>query len=265
MKKITFLLFSVMIYPTLIFAQGALQQGLITYDMALQLKAQMAKQNPAAAALVPDEVHLTTIVAFKKEQFSVINKKKAAPQQTAKTPQDGVTALITEAMSASDDARQYIDLKKRTIHEENTFNNKTYYTETAIAPAIDIVYTKEVKKILGYTCSKAIVTDSDKKKYTVWYTTSVPYAYAPDGSFANLKGAVLEFESEEIVCKAIRIENKAVTANQITPDPKAKRVTKDQMQDLEDDNTANMMKVMKEKATGKGTKNTTTQSMIIKM
>ena len=205
-------------------AQTAPQQGVITYDMALNLREQVAKTNPAVAAMMPEAIHVTMQVFFKGNVFAINTKKDSSAKGNMQISTNG------------GDEKHIVDLKTNTDRTERIFNKRSYYTETVAAKKATIVYQAESKKIAGYTCNKAIVTTPDNKTVTVWYTAAIPFPYSPLGTaFNGLKGAVLQFTADGQTFTATNVDPKAFTATSLVPDPKAKKITEEQMQDLMED------------------------------
>jgi GLPGLI family protein len=66
--------------------------------------------------------------------------------------------------------------------------NRLYYTDSL--DLFDWQLLPEKKDILGYTCNKASVSFAGRK-YTAWYTTSIPIAEGPY-KFNGLPGLILE-------------------------------------------------------------------------
>ncbi|XZF14061.1 GLPGLI family protein [Chitinophagaceae bacterium MMS25-I14] len=215
--------------PTMLFAQTAPQQGLITYRMSINLREQAAKQNPAVASMVPEKMYAAIKLTFNKENFAVVTEEEKA---AGNNPVQNAMQIM---MSGLGSGKQIYNLKTKTVRVENTFNGRNYYTEGTLDPSRAIAYTSETKKILGYTCNKAVVTGTDKVKYTVWYTTAIPYAYNPEGDvLTGLKGAVLECIADDHSVTATGINPKAFSAAALTLSANSKKVTNEQMEDLQE-------------------------------
>jgi GLPGLI family protein len=238
---------------TYIKAQTALQQGVITYDMTINLREQVAKKNPAVAALMPKDTHILMSVSFKNEVFSIASQNIAFGEK-----QQGVSMQAAGAM----DEKKIIDLKKRTVRGEHRINGKKYFVEEALQPVKAIAYTKETKKLLGYTVTKAIITD-EGKKYTVWFTAQLPNSYSPEPDlFAGLKGTVLEYSTDEYSCRATAINPNGFKPASVAIDAAARKISKEQLEDLQEDVAAEQVKST---ATPGSNKRQVTQQMIIKL
>ena len=252
MKKLISTLILVAFVPVALFAQQPLTQGMITYDLTLQLRKQVAKKNPALAPLVPEVMHMTMEVPFRNEVFAITTK----PDKSSKGS--------VQIQSSGGNEKQIINLKAGTGRTECLVNGRSYYAEKIGIPATTISYQNGTKQIAGYTCNKAIVTTVDKKRYTVWYTTGIPNAYSPEGlAFAGLKGAALEYSNDEMSLTAISIKANGFSVAAITPDSKAKKVTSEQLQDLQED--ASATKAEKMSSPAKTGQREATQTVEIKL
>jgi GLPGLI family protein len=227
MKKLISTLALATIIPLAAYAQQQMTQGTITYDVTLQLRKQVAKKNPALAPLVPEIMHTTLELPFRNEAFAIVAK----PGKSSKGS--------VQIQSGGRNEKHFVNLKTGTGRTECIVNGRSYYCEESGIPAATISYQEGKKQITGYNCNKAVVTTADKKRYTVWYSTTIPSAYSPEGlGFAGLKGAVLEYGNDEMICTAISVKAAGFTVAAITHDSKARKVTPEQMQDLQEDAAA---------------------------
>jgi GLPGLI family protein len=235
-------------------AQTVLRQGTIDYDMTVNLREQIAKKNPAVAALVPKETHVLMTVSFKNDIFSGASRDVTSSEKLPGT---------SLQLSAGMDEKKIIDLKKRTVRGEYKINGKKYFVDDVLQPATAIVYTKETKQLLGYTVTKAFVTDNGKK-YTVWFTTQIPNSYSPEADlFAGLKGTVLEYSTNEYTCRATAINADGFKPAAVAADTTARKISKEQLEDLQED--AASQQVRSTATQGNGNKRQVTEKMIIKL
>lgn len=207
-----------------VFAQTP-ARGIINYDMTMQLRKNVAKKNPAMAAMLPETMTSKVKVAFEQQVFAITDEHSNS------------SGGKTQISMTTNGGRRILDLHGKRIRTENTFINKKYYTDTTFTTWLKITYVQETKQIAGYTCLKALLTDYQNKTiYTVWYTTAIPYAYNPLGiPLAGLRGAVLECGDENTNWIAVSIDLKGFTPAAVAPDATAKRVTDAQMHDLQDE------------------------------
>ena len=85
----------------------------------------------------------------------------------------------------------------------------------------------ETKKVLNYDCMKATFEDTARKqKITAWFTDAIQLTAGPS-SFGSLPGMVLavDINEGEIVYKAMKIDLKAVKAEDIKAPIKGEKIT----------------------------------------
>ena len=62
----------------------------------------------------------------------------------------------------------------------------------------DVKITNKTKKIAGYTCKQAIITDEDGSKYEIWYTPEIKVnAQGTDYDYGDIDGFPLEMETKQ--------------------------------------------------------------------
>ncbi len=210
-------------------AQQPLKQGVIKYDMKIELRKQVAKKNPALASMVPEEMHMTSTLTFRDHKYALVTNEESAEAKAQPN---------TTLKASGGNQKQYIDLKTGICRTDYARGTKKYYAEQKMTGTAKIKPTNETKQILGYTCKKAIVTNGDKT-VEIWYTEAIPYCYSTDVSLYNsVKGAILEISTDEYVYRAVSISDKAFAANAMTPDATARKISSEQLQDLVEENTA---------------------------
>jgi GLPGLI family protein len=81
-----------------------------------------------------------------------------------------------------------------------TLKGNAISASTALLPKLNIEFTDETKKILGYNCKKAIITiDNDEKEvFTVFYTNEIAIE-SPNwcNQFKDIDGVMLEYQYEK--------------------------------------------------------------------
>lgn len=90
-------------------------------------------------------------------------------------------------------------------------------------------FSDETKKILDYTCKKAISTTDDGKKVEVWFTTKIPLPIGPSG-MNGLPGAILAvaLNNGQYTIAATKINFKKVDAKKIVKPKKGKKVSNEE-------------------------------------
>ena len=97
--------------------------------------------------------------------------------------------------------------------------------------------TKENQKIMGYDCTKAVLTDSvrgrgrdsvmTKRIVTAWFAESIPMAFGPN-EFGTLPGCILaiDINNGERVMVAKKVELKKVKADEVKAPTKGEKMTR---------------------------------------
>jgi GLPGLI family protein len=100
----------------------------------------------------------------------------------------------------------YVDIYKDFMKQE------IYITGGLMPPSEAIkenfpkwTYQKETKKILNYTCQKAILIEEKNDTTTAWYTTEIPIMEGPN-VYAGLPGLILEIDTKTQHFKISEIE-----------------------------------------------------------
>lgn len=102
-------------------------------------------------------------------------------------------------------------------------------------PRFEIVKSDETKKIIGFTCNKAIVKTIRKAKVlgevgeiadetAVWYTTELGFNFSPNPNMWT-EGTVLSIETKGSATTAKSIEYRNVSAKDVTAPKKATPIT----------------------------------------
>lgn len=204
-------------------AQQPLRQGVISYDLVVNIREQAAKKHAALAAMLPENIHVALDVPFRDARFAVVSREATAD------------ASGMQMRVAGGSKKDIVDLAAGRERSESIINGRAYYTEDATRPA-KITPAAGTRTIAGYPCRKALVTPGDGEQYTVWYTTALPYAYSPKGlELAALKGAVLAYSNEEMSATAVRVSAAGFSEAALQPNTKARKVTGEQLNDLQED------------------------------
>lgn len=101
--------------------------------------------------------------------------------------------------------KNYFNIIKARAGKDNTYykvlgSNKSFFTSNRTANKQLVVYSEESfgitnksKKILGYTCYKAIMKDKSNKHYIAWFAPELPFPYGPR-NIHGLPGLVLQYQ-----------------------------------------------------------------------
>lgn len=256
MKKLLLLLVAgTLIQTTNTFAKTPPAQGTIRYDMILELRKQVAKENPMIAQMVPEQQHMDIIVVYKGDTYSVEQKEAASSGK-----QNAVSAAVSMAINTSASGRSIVNFKTGISRGEYEFRNKNFYTEEKMKPAV-ITYSNETKVIQGYTCYKATTT-LENERATIWYCKDFPFAYTPDETLFGIKGAVLEYSTGTFTVRAVSI-TPAFNATALVPTNPSKKITKEQLADLQEEQQEEMTKKATQNARRSGSQQQQTQTKTI--
>ena len=94
---------------------------------------------------------------------------------------------------------------KLVIQSYNCTTNKTGGASVKENKMRKFKFTKESKKILGYTCYKALSSD-EGGDYEVWFTREIPNNTVGPLEIVNIPGLVLEVSSLGFSCRASSVE-----------------------------------------------------------
>jgi GLPGLI family protein len=94
---------------------------------------------------------------------------------------------------------------KLVIQSYNCTTNKTGIASVKENKMRKFKFTKESKKILGYTCYKALFSD-EGGDYEVWFTREIPNNTVGPLEIVNIPGLVLEASSLGYLCRASSVE-----------------------------------------------------------
>lgn len=130
---------------------------------------------------------------------------------------------------------QYVDLANKKYEQVfSTFGDdkKTYYTEEDFIFTANTKSSDKTKKIAGYNCKKATIQLKDDT-YTVWYTTELPFSFAPvNGLLPENNAVVLSAEGSKRSFTAKSVNLKPVTDADLSLPAGAEKVTQEQMREI---------------------------------
>lgn len=196
MKKI---FLTVMAAAGMLAATAQIKEGMITYSVEVQ-------GVPPEQAAMMKGMELSIYFKDKKSRAEFVT---AFMSSTTVSDENGSTTLMDGMGNKS-----YVKMNKADMEKEGKKN-----------PDPKITYVDEKKTIAGYECKKAIIESKDEKgqanKATVWYSEKIPFngnGGRMTGQFKGLKGAPLEFESQQGPMKMKMTATKVTTES--VPDSK---------------------------------------------
>ena len=174
MKKI-FLTAAVIV--SMLAAQAQIKEGSVTYSVSVD-------------GLPPEQASMMKgmeLNMFFKDKKSRVEFSSTMMNTITVSDDDGSLTLMDGMMG-----KNFIKMSKADMEKESKKN-----------PEPKITYVEEKKTIAGYECKKAIVEVKDQKgetqKLNAWYCEKLPNngGGRMGGQFKGLKGAPLEFESNQ--------------------------------------------------------------------
>ena len=129
--------------------------------------------------------------------------------------------------------RNYASNKRIELRE---MGDKKYLIETDMKQPAWKLGT-ETKKVMGYECTQATLSDTARKQEIVaWFTMDLPLAAGPQ-NFGSLPGLILEADINqgEIMLTAKKIELKKVKDNAIKAPSKGDKVTEEEFRQKRDE------------------------------
>ncbi len=129
--------------------------------------------------------------------------------------------------------RNYASNKRIELRE---MGDKKYLIETDMKQPAWKLGT-ETKKVMGYDCTQATLSDTARKQEIVaWFTMDLPLAAGPQ-NFGSLPGLILEADinNGEIMLTAKKIELKKVKDNAIKAPSKGDKVTEEEYKQKRDE------------------------------
>jgi GLPGLI family protein len=175
MKKLSIILFAVFLFiGNVVNAQKKFSEGVINYDIVINT----GSDKPHAADFL-DGATSTVFLKGSKSRTEMVSS--LGTQSTIIDESNGNIFVLKEY----GDQRYLIELKPADWKDAN----KRY-------EGVTFTFTNDTKKIIGYTCKKAIGKLTDGTTFTVWYTTDlVPENNDFQTANKGLPGLAMEYEA----------------------------------------------------------------------
>lgn len=196
-------------------------EGVITYNMEINLHKQLSPEQEAFKAMVPEFMSQIVEVSYDPNGY-IINTKPSSNDDN-----------IQFQMGTGEHHTIVIDNQRQVYYNFISIDDNAYYTESTIEyPALSFDKAN-TETILGYTCYKATYNMGGKLT-TLWYTKDLGLSISPE--LPQLKGGtVLKLITEEASYLATNIEFKDQPNNLIEQHISGKKITQDQFDDLQDE------------------------------
>ncbi len=200
MKKLIFML--AMASATTAIAQDK-SQGIITYEVTVNVHASMKPDQLKFKDLVPEKVVTKEVLSFNGNKSLLVRKdeEEMTSEEGAKiriAANEGQVAVYTEGNQAWSLKDQ--DGKKTLVIQETktSFENGTH-----------------TKEIFGYKCREVLFKSKNMGILTLWVTDDVPLTAGPMGLFVD-KGLVLSIESNKLSAVVTNVNYTPVNVNEVT-------------------------------------------------
>ncbi len=183
MKKVI-LLIGILVAISAVFCFGQLAEGVITYEMKVNMHRNIPKENEGMKQMIPE------FRTFQQQHFFNGEESLYKPVEEDDDEEfsDRNGAQIRMRMPQNE---VYVRPADEKIMELREFFDKKYLINDTLK-ATGWKLGIETKTILGYECKKATRVDEERKQTIVaWFTDKLRPSLGPD-RFCSLPGAVLE-------------------------------------------------------------------------
>ena len=221
--------FILSILASLLISNSTIAQnsGAIDYTQTIYIHKNLKGKQLAMKALLPETLETELRLSFDGSQGRLkkveSKKKKGAVQMS---------------MSGAS-VNSFIDFNNKKINSYHKLMGNDYYLEEDFVDQKALKMTSETKNILGYICTKAIM-ESDKDDMTLWIAKKLKVNASPMLPIVCSHGAILEIESEKIGFKATKVTLEKPSKEDLSPIAGAKKITKEQLQDLQEEQLEEM-------------------------
>jgi GLPGLI family protein len=249
MKKIIYLA-ALLLSSSGLFAQ--LHEGVITYERKINMHRRI--QDEQMKAMIP-EFRTTKHVLLFSDSTSVY---KAVPEDEMPEAGEGGGRMVVRMGGAGDNAELYKNFAVGKSIESRDLGAKTYIIEDSIRPR-NWKLTGETKTIMGYTCRKAVSTETmmtsggirvnmngnnsasdtanrpKPKEVTVeaWYAEGITAPVGPE-SYGMLPGVILELDIDNGSMIYIATDIKKEVAKKDIKEPKkGKKITRKEFMEMQ--------------------------------
>ncbi|RAJ81884.1 GLPGLI family protein [Chitinophaga dinghuensis] len=202
MKKLIFLLAIAGVSATTAIGQDK-SQGIITYEVTVNVHASMKPDQLKYKDLVPEKVVTKEVLSFNGNKSLLVRKdqEEVTSDEGAKikiAANEGQVAVYTEGNQAWSLKDQ--DGKKTLVIQEtkNSFENGT-----------------QTKEIFGFKCREVLFKSKNMGVLTLWVTDDLPLTAGPMGLFVD-KGLVLCIESKKLSAVVTNVNYTPVNIQEVT-------------------------------------------------
>jgi len=212
------------------------QSGKVTYKQIIDVHANLSPDQQALKAFIPESME-------SRKYFYADGSKGLLMKDEQKGNTTSTSSNVkTMSFSVSED-RFIFDYKEMKSYQLADILDGKFYVEYFLAQPEALSISNETKEILGYTCKKAVFTNSDTgDKQIIWFTNELDFRATPLGEIYIKEGAILELITPKVQYKATEISAEIdVTVPQTVPDG-YRKITPEQYRDLKEEQVDRMKK-----------------------
>lgn len=214
------ILFALMFLPLFGIAQSS-KVATVRYDIVREIGIP-GRKAPEGAEKMPNTVTEDRFVYFK-DSLAYYERSKGGAQMFKR--QAGTKFKLPFEEYTFTDMKNGREVISLTVLNES---NEMYYSVEPLQKQKAWKDTGKTKKMLGFNCRNAIVTN-ENGEYDVWYTTDIDYTYSPLPGILPAKGLVIKIEGPQIYYNARIIEKKLDNASVFGRIYKGEKVTKEEL------------------------------------
>jgi len=219
-----------------VFAQNQGTEGVITYEMKINLHRRIPPGQEARKAMIP-EFRTTKQQLFFNESESIYKPVIEDEEEDMMAGHEGNGGMRFRFQQANDEI--YINPGNTTIVAKREFMGKEYLIDDTLKIS-PWKLGSETKEIQGYPCKMAWYVDERqpdrKQEITAWYTDQLRPMLGPE-MFGSLPGTVLaiDINNGERVIVARQVEFRQLKKNEIKVPEKGQKVTQAEFRKIQDE------------------------------
>jgi GLPGLI family protein len=234
MKKIILLIGIIVMILAARIAFGQAQEGVITYEISINLHRTMPSDRQDMKAIVPE------YRTFKQQLFFNPVESLYKPLIEDDDEEDTNVQSGNIRMVFRQRSEIYCNPNSGRIIALQEFMGKDYLIDDSLKMA-PWKFGSETKTVLGYECRQAFYSDEERKQtITAWYTDQLRPFLGPDRS-TSLPGAILavDINGGERVTVARKIELRPLKKNELKIPVKGEKITQAEFRKMVDEHMKN--------------------------
>lgn len=186
MKKLMLYAFILLHYTGM---SQVLTSGKITYKETIKLNLDFGDENPELTKMIPSSQSADKVLYFTSSESLYKNEEKPKDVDVKHEEEGNTFQLVIKIPESV----IYVNKSEGLFLQSQDLMGKDFLIQDK--PEIPKwKVTGEQKKILDYTCQKAILLDTSKK-VAVWFTNQIPVSIGPNG-LSGLPGLILAIEQD---------------------------------------------------------------------